>query len=72
MIKQRMIKRIIQTIGVGLHTGKKITLVLRSAPENIGIICRRTNLNSPVDLSSKIKSVRNIILCICLINKNNI
>ncbi|MEN1599721.1 UDP-3-O-acyl-N-acetylglucosamine deacetylase, partial [Pseudomonas aeruginosa] len=32
MIKQRTLKRIVQATGVGLHTGKKVTLTLRPAP----------------------------------------
>ncbi|STN20957.1 UDP-3-O-[3-hydroxymyristoyl] N-acetylglucosamine deacetylase [Escherichia fergusonii] len=36
MIKQRTLKRIVQATGVGLHTGKKVTLTLRPAPANTG------------------------------------
>ncbi len=46
MIKQRTLKRIVQATGVGLHTGKKVTLTLRPAP-NTGVIYRRTDLNPP-------------------------
>ncbi len=49
MIKQRTLKRIVQATGVGLHTGKKVTLTLRPAPANTGVIYRRTDLNPPVD-----------------------
>ncbi len=49
MIKQRTLKRIVQATGVGLHTGKKVTLTLRPAPTNTGVIYRRTDLNPPVD-----------------------
>ena len=45
MIKQRTLKRIVQATGVGLHTGKKVTLTLRPAPANTGVIYRRTDLN---------------------------
>ena len=41
MIKQRTLKRIVQATGVGLHTGKKVTLTLRPAPANTGVIYRR-------------------------------
>ncbi len=44
MIKQRTLKRIVQATGVGLHTGKKVTLTLRPAPANTGVIYRRTDL----------------------------
>lgn len=36
MIKQRTLKRIVQATGVGLHTGKKVTLTLRPALTNTG------------------------------------
>ena len=49
MIKQRTLKRIVQATGVGLHTGKKVTLTMRPAPANTGVIYRRTDLNPPVD-----------------------
>ena len=38
MIKQRTLKRIVQATGVGLHTGKKVTLTLRPAPANTGAV----------------------------------
>ena len=46
MIKQRTLKRIVQATGVGLHTGKKVTLTLRPAPANTGVTYRRTGLES--------------------------
>jgi UDP-3-O-[3-hydroxymyristoyl] N-acetylglucosamine deacetylase len=49
MIKQRTLKRAVQTTGVGLHTGKKVTLTLRPVLANTGVIYRRTDLNPSVD-----------------------
>ncbi|SPW48023.1 UDP-3-O-[3-hydroxymyristoyl] N-acetylglucosamine deacetylase [Escherichia coli] len=46
MIKQRTLKRIVQATGVGLHTGKKVTLTLRPAPANTGVIYRPHRLES--------------------------
>lgn len=69
MIKQRTLKRVVQTTGVGLHTGKKVTLTLRPTSANTGIIYRRTDLHPPVDLQVNIKSVGNTVLCTCLINE---
>ena len=39
----------VKTTGVGLHSGRKVTLTLRPAPANTGIIYRRTDMNPPVD-----------------------
>ncbi|WP_341268796.1 UDP-3-O-acyl-N-acetylglucosamine deacetylase [Morganella morganii] len=72
MIKQRTLKRIVQATGVGLHTGKKVTLTMRPAPANTGIIYRRTDLNPPVDFPADAKSVRDTMLCTCLVNEDNV
>ena len=72
MIKQRTLKRIIQATGVGLHTGRKVTLTLRPAAANTGIVYRRTDLNPPVDFPAAAKSVRDTMLCTCLINEDDV
>ncbi|CAK9886029.1 MAG: UDP-3-O-acyl-N-acetylglucosamine deacetylase [Candidatus Erwinia impunctatus] len=72
MIKQRTLKRIVQTTGVGLHTGKKVTLTLRPAPANTGVIYRRTDLTPPVDFPADAKSVRDTMLCTCLVNEHDV
>ncbi|CBJ89135.1 UDP-3-O-acyl N-acetylglucosamine deacetylase [Xenorhabdus nematophila ATCC 19061] len=72
MIKQRTLKRIVQATVVGLHTGKKVTLTMRPAPANTGVIYRRTDLNPPVDFPADAKSVRDTMLCTCLVNEHNV
>lgn len=72
MVKQRTLKRTVQATGVGLHTGKKVTLTLRPAPENTGIIYRRTDLTPPVDFPVDAKSVRDTMLCTCLIDDDDV
>lgn len=72
MIKQRTLKRIIQATGVGLHTGRKVTLTLRPAAANTGVIYRRTDLNPPVDFPADAKSVQDTMLCTCLVNEQNV
>ncbi|MGV3345377.1 UDP-3-O-acyl-N-acetylglucosamine deacetylase [Enterobacteriaceae bacterium LUAb1] len=72
MIKQRTLKRIVQTTGVGLHTGKKVTLTLRPASANTGVIYRRTDLNPPIDFPADAKSVRDTMLCTCLVNEHDV
>lgn len=72
MIKQRTLKRIVQATGVGLHTGKKVTLTLRPAPANTGVVYRRTDLNPQVDFSADAWSVRDTMLCTCLVNEHDV
>lgn len=50
MIKQRTLKNVIRATGVGLHTGEKVYLTLRPAAVDTGIVFRRTDLPSPVDV----------------------
>ena len=52
MLKQRTLSSKIRASGVGLHTGKKISLTLKPAPSNSGIVFKRTDVESaPVKAS---------------------
>ena len=44
MQKQRTLKTTIRTVGVGLHTGSRVELVLRPAVQGTGIIFHRVDL----------------------------
>jgi UDP-3-O-[3-hydroxymyristoyl] N-acetylglucosamine deacetylase len=44
MLKQRTIKRLVRTTGVGLHSGTKVELTLHPAAPNTGIVFRRVDL----------------------------
>jgi UDP-3-O-[3-hydroxymyristoyl] N-acetylglucosamine deacetylase len=57
MLKQRTLKNAIRATGVGLHTGKKVLMVLRPAPANHGIWFRRNDLDQPVDIPARAESV---------------
>jgi len=50
MIQQRTIKSITRAVGVGVHSGYKVELTLRPAPPDTGIVFRRTDLPTPVDI----------------------
>jgi len=50
MIRQRTLKNVIRTTGVGLHTGNKVCLTLRPAATNTGIVFRRVDLPLPVEI----------------------
>jgi UDP-3-O-[3-hydroxymyristoyl] N-acetylglucosamine deacetylase len=72
MIRQRTLKEIVKTTGVGLHSGRKVTLTLRPAAANTGIIYRRTDVNPPVDFKVQPDSVRDTVLCTALVNEDGI
>jgi UDP-3-O-[3-hydroxymyristoyl] N-acetylglucosamine deacetylase len=44
MIRQRTLKGSVRATGVGLHTGHKVTMVLRPAPVDTGIVFCRSDL----------------------------
>ncbi|CCD30325.1 UDP-3-O-(3-hydroxymyristoyl) N-acetylglucosamine deacetylase (UDP-3-O-acyl-GlcNAc deacetylase) [Candidatus Glomeribacter gigasporarum BEG34] len=52
MLKQRTLKSIVKTVGIGLHSGRKVELRLRPAPVNTGIVFTRADLNPPVDIAA--------------------
>ena len=57
MIKQRTLKNSIDAVGIGLHTGKKIKLVLHPAAINTGIVFRRVDLKGPVKIPAQARYV---------------
>ena len=50
MLKQRTIKSLVKTVGIGLHSGRKVTLSLRPAPADAGIVFTRVDLPEPVEI----------------------
>jgi len=48
MLRQRTLKTMIRTTGVGLHTGARVELTLRPAPGDTGIVFHRVDLPTPV------------------------
>jgi UDP-3-O-[3-hydroxymyristoyl] N-acetylglucosamine deacetylase len=53
MLRQRTLKSLISASGVGLHTGQKVRISLRPAPADSGIVFRRVDLASPVDVPAR-------------------
>ena len=66
MVKQRTLKTVVQATGVGLHTGEKVYLTLRTAPANSGIVFRRVDLPRPVDIPAEAHAVHDTRLSTCL------
>ena len=56
-MKQRTLRNPIRATGIGLHTGRKVLMVLRPAPPNVGIVFRRTDLDRPVDVPARATNV---------------
>ncbi len=68
MLKQRTLSSKIKASGVGLHTGKKITLTLKPAPVNAGIAFVRTDLKSD-PIKASLENVYDTRLSTTLSNK---
>jgi UDP-3-O-[3-hydroxymyristoyl] N-acetylglucosamine deacetylase len=57
MLSQRTIKAITRAMGVGVHSGQKVELTLRPAPVDHGIVFRRVDLPTPVDIAVNVQAV---------------
>jgi len=67
MLRQRTLKSLIRATGIGLHTGAKVTLALRPAQPETGIVFRRVDLAQPVDVPARPELVGETRLCSCLV-----
>ena len=67
MLRQRTLKTLISASGVGLHTGQKVRMTLRPAPPDTGVVFRRIDLASPVDLPARAELVGETRLSSCLV-----
>ena len=52
MTVQRTLKQEIRANGVGLQTGKEVSLTIRPAPANTGIVFRRIDLDPVVEIKA--------------------
>ena len=68
MLRQRTLKNTIRATGVGLHSGKKVLMVLRPAPVDTGVVFRRTDLDEPVDVRAYAENVGDTMLGTSLFN----
>jgi UDP-3-O-[3-hydroxymyristoyl] N-acetylglucosamine deacetylase len=57
MLKQRTLKQIARTVGIGMHSGTKVELVLRPAAVDTGIVFRRVDVDPPVDIPASADAV---------------
>lgn len=51
MLQQRTLKTLTRSVGVGVHSGQKVELTLRPAPPDTGVVFRRIDLPTPVDIA---------------------
>ena len=69
MIFQRTIKNEVKSIGVGLHSGEKVTLTLKPAKENNGIVFKRVDQRNNTQIRVEPNAVIETKLCSTIGNK---
>ena len=70
MLAQRTLKSIVSTVGIGLHSGKRVNLTLRPAAANTGIVFTRIDLDPVVEIKATPESVGETLLSTTLIKDN--
>lgn len=66
MLKQRTLKKAISATGVGLHNGEKVTLTLRPAAADTGIVFKRVDLPQPNEIQATPSAVHDTRMCSAL------
>ncbi|HAF01116.1 MAG TPA: UDP-3-O-[3-hydroxymyristoyl] N-acetylglucosamine deacetylase [Methylophilaceae bacterium] len=66
MLKQRTLKKVISTTGVGLHNGEKVVMTLKPAAIDTGIVFRRVDLPGTPEIQATPEAVRDTRLCSAL------
>jgi UDP-3-O-[3-hydroxymyristoyl] N-acetylglucosamine deacetylase len=57
MLRQRTLKSTVRTVGIGLHGGAKVELVLRPAAADTGIVFRRVDRDPPIEIAASADAV---------------
>ena len=63
MIKQRTIQKSVQTSGVGLHNGEKVTMTLKPAEADQGIVFRRVDQKKSNEIKVSPEAVKDTKMC---------
>jgi len=66
VLKQRTLKKQISATGVGLHNGEKVTLTLKPAAIDTGIIFKRADLPGAPTIQAQPDAVRDTRMCSAL------
>ena len=63
MIKQRTIQKSVQTSGVGLHNGEKVTMSLKPAEVDKGIVFRRVDQKKIYEVKASPEAIKDTKMC---------
>ncbi len=72
MFFQRTIKDIISSSGVGLHSGKKVTITFKPAPANTGIVFIRSDIKDNNIIKLNPSNVKNTTMATVIANESDI
>ncbi len=72
MIRQKTLKRAVVLEGVGLHSGKKVSLRLLPSTVNTGLIFKRVDLETPVFIEARSTCVTDTLLCTKVSNEHGV
>ena len=68
MFLQKTISKPVSMVGIGLHSGQRVSMTFCPAPVDTGIIFRRVDLSPAVEIPAKAMLVGDTRMCSCLIN----
>jgi UDP-3-O-[3-hydroxymyristoyl] N-acetylglucosamine deacetylase len=68
MLNQKTLKNTIRATGVGLHTGKKVLMTVKPGAADTGIVFRRVDLDTPVEVLAYAENVGETMLGTTLCN----
>lgn len=71
MIRQRTLNNAVHATGITLHGGERVTLTLRPAPVNTGIVFIRVDINKDIWLHANVESVVDTTLATTLGSREN-
>ena len=69
LFKQKTISKSIEIDGVGLHSGKKVSLKIKPAEPNTGIVFKRIDLNQNNVILPDVFNVSSAVLCTTISNE---
>ncbi len=71
--RQHTLKNTIHCSGVGLHTGRKLTMSMHAADADSGIVFRRTDVcDGSGDVAARFDNVGDTRLCTTLVNQDDV
>jgi len=72
MQAQRTLKSSIRTTGIGLHSGKKVELILTPAPVDTGVVFTRSDIKGSPSIKATPLNVGDAVLNTTLINEHGV